>query len=762
MCKNIIITLILTWLFAACAATKFVPEDELLYDGASITFADKQKVRQPKKLTGDLERFARPEQNARLGLWFYNVFHNPQKEKGIGNWISDKLGQPPVLFRMADAQRSRALMENHLHDNGYFGSTVSFDTTTQRRKISVTYRVNSKGQYIIRDVYFPEDSTQLHALIAANQRKSQLKSGQAYRVANIQAERTRLARIANDEGFFRFNEDYIFFFVDTTAGNLQADLFLRVKPPSDSTAHRQYFMNDVIVHPTYNLDQQSPATSPDTLSFQGLHIVDPQQFVKPQTLERAIAQDKGALYSKKLQEQTVNHLLDLGIFKFVNLNYQSFERNDTNYLRRIINLTPALTQDVTTELEASTEATDFLGAAVSGSYTHRNLFGGAERLDTRLSLGMETQLNRQTTSRSFINTLEISAQVSLSFPRFLVPFRLPEVSAYYIPKTRISLNNNFQRRTSFFTINSFQAEYGYEWQVTRYQRHAFTPLNINLVQLLNTSDEFDNILNGNPRLRQSFSNTAIFGLSYEFRYSDQEINTNKDYLFFRGEFESSGNLVSLLATSGQNGESSKLLGTRFSQYVRFDTETRYNIINVGNSLVGRLSIGVGLPYNNSSVMPYVKQFFVGGANSLRAFPIRGVGPGSVPPDTTARGSFFDQTGDMKIETNLEYRFDIVSFLEGAIFADAGNIWQLENVDQDQTPPEAEFDFSNFHKQLAVGTGVGIRFDFSFLLLRLDIAFPLRKPFLPPGDRWLFDEIEPLSGKWRRDNLIYNVAIGYPF
>ncbi len=762
MNRHGIVIIALACLFAACSTTKYVQEDELLYNGTKITFTDSKKIKHKKQLASDLETFARPKKNSKLGLWFYNIFHNPDKEKGIGNWISGKLGDPPVLFQVSDAQRSQALMENYLHDNGYFGSVVTYDTLIQKKKVKISYNVTSEGQYQVRQVYFPEDTTPVTKFIQENIRKSKLKAGQPYRLADIQAERARLARIANNAGFFRFNEDFIYFFVDTTGGSLQTDLYLRIKPPTDTTRHERYYMHNVVVYPSYNLDKEIAPKLQDTIQYEELRIIQQQAFVKPQTLERAIAQDKGDLYAKKLQDQTINHLLDLGIFKFVNLKYQIIEQNDTNYLQRIINLTPSLTQDVTAELEASTEATDFLGSALSGSYVHRNLFRGAERLDTRLSVGMQTQLNRRNTSIPFINTLEFSAQASLSFPRFLVPFRLPEVSAYYVPKTKISISNNFQRRTNFFTINSFQTEFGYEWQMTRYQRHSFTPLNINLVQLLNTSNEFDTILNNNPRLRQSFSNTAILGLQYEFRYTDQEINTFKNYLFFRGAVESSGNLASALASTGQNGESGKFLGTRFSQFIRFDTETRYNILNKGNSLVGRLVIGVGIPYHNSSVMPYIKQFFVGGANSIRAFPIRGLGPGSVPPDTTARASFFDQTGDMKIEANLEYRFDVFSFLEGAVFADAGNIWQLRNVDQDQTPPEAEFDFNNFHKQLAVGTGVGIRFDFSFLLLRLDIAFPLRKPFLPPSNRWLFDELKPLSGKWRRDNLVYNIAIGYPF
>ncbi|MFN7117973.1 MAG: BamA/TamA family outer membrane protein [Saprospiraceae bacterium] len=752
---------IITILLSACGGTKYVPQDEYLYTGANVKFLDSEKVKNKKALSKTLETFTRPEKNSGFKLWVYNTFHNPNKEKGLGNWIAKKLGEPPVLFQTTDMERSQALMENYLHDNGYFGSEVRSDTAAKDKKITVTYNVQSRGQYTVREVYFPSDSTPLNALFADRQRRAQVKAGQAYSLTRIQAERTRLARIAREQGYFRFNEDFIYLFVDTSLSSLQADVYLRVKPPTDSTQHQQYYMDTAYIYPTYDIEEP-PQVYDDTLYYQDLKIIQSEAFINPKTLERSIAQDKGELYEESRQDQTLNHLLDLGIFKFVNVDYATEQRNDTNYLKRYIYLTPGLPQNLTAQLEASTETTNFLGSAISGTYAHRNLFGGAEWLQTRLSAGIETQLGGGNDSIPFINTLEFSAQASLFFPRFVVPFfNIRNTRAYYVPKTRISISDNFQRRTAFFTINSFQLEYAYEWQETRYKSHILTPLNINLIQLLGTSPPFEAILDNNPRLRQSFSNTSIFGLSYQYTYTNQEVNIKRDFGYFRGTVETSGNLSALLAAPSENGEPRRFLGTAFSQYVRFDTDARYNIVNSNNSLVGRLSVGVGIPYNNSQVLPYIKQFFVGGANSIRAFRLRGVGPGATPPDTTQRGGFFDQTGDIKLEANLEYRFGIFSVFKGAVFADAGNIWLLRK-DQLVQEPEAVFNFDTFAEQLAVGTGVGLRLDLTFLLLRLDVAFPVRKPYLPEGERWLFNKIDILDGKWRRDNLVFNIAIGYPF
>lgn len=756
----IILGSILILLLSACGGTKYVPEGQSLYKGATVKFTDSDNVKNKKKLAGELEALARPKKNSGFKLGIYNTFHNPNKEKGLGNFIAKKLGEPPITLQAADVERSRALMENYLHDNGYFGSKVTSDTTSENKEVTVDYFVKSKGQYKIRDVYFPADSTPLNTLISDRKRRSQIKSGQEYSLARIQAERVRLSRIAREHGYFEFNPDYIYYFVDTSLSSLQADVYLRVKPPTDSTRHEQFYMDTVIVYPTYDIEEP-PRVYRDTIYQEDLKIIQKELFVKPKTLKRSIAQDKGELYQESRQDQTLNHLLDLGIFKFVNVDYEEEIRNDTNYLKRYIYLTPALTQDVTAQVELSTETTNFLGSAVSGTYAHRNLFGGAEWLNTRISAGVETQLGGGTDSVSFINTLKFSAQASLFFPRFVVPFfKIRNTRAYYVPKTRISFTDNFQRRTSFFTINSFQFEYAYEWQETRYKSHVLTPLNINLIQLLGTSPEFEDILASNPRLQQSFNNTAILGVNYQYTYTNQEVNTKRDFGYFRGSVETSGNLPSLLA-SGGGEKPPKFLGVAFSQYVRFDTEGRYNIVNKGSSLVGRLGVGVGVPYNNSSILPYIKQFFVGGANSIRSVQIRGIGPGATPPDTITLGGFFDQTGDIKLEANLEYRFNIFSIFKGALFADAGNVWLLKNDKQEQAP-EAIFHFDTFADQIAVGTGVGFRLDLTFLLLRLDIAFPIRKPYLPEGERWIFRNIKPLDGKWRSDNLVYNIAIGYPF
>jgi len=737
-------------LFAACNPTKYLAEDELLYNGATVELDKNAKVNEPKILTGKLRTYARPQTNNAFQLWIYNAFRKPEKEKGLGNLIAKNLGQSPILYNPTDFTRSRALMENHLQDNGYFNSSVRFDTSVQDQKLTVTYTVDSEGQYKIRNVHFPADTTPINQLFSSNQQNTVIKTNRSYQVAALEAERLRLATLARNQGYFQFNPDLIYYFVDTTVNTLQADIYLRV---SNDASLKQYYMDTTFIYPTYNIEVVKSVR--DTVVYRDMKVIQRQEFVKKQPLKRVIAQDKGSLFKENLQDQTINHLLDLGVFKFVNVKYENIERSDTNFLRRHIYLTPALTQDLNGEIEASTETTNFLGSAISGSYTHRNLLKGAEQLTMRLSAGVETQINNP--ELPFINTFELSAQASLYLPRFLVPFRKEKVFTYYIPKTRISISDNFQRRTSFFTINSFLFDFGYEWQTTKYRKHSFKPLTINLVQVLDITSSFDTILMNNIRLQQSFDNIAILGLNYRFTYNDQELNTLKDFLFFQLGAETAGNVVSLVAD-----DNNSLFGTRFSQYAKFDLDARYNILRKNSSLVGRIATGIGIPYGNSRVMPYIKQYFVGGANSVRAFQLRGLGPGSTLPDTAQIVNFFDQTGDIKIEANLEYRFDLFPFVEGAAFVDAGNVWFLRDQDWDERFREAQFKFDNFLSQMAVGTGLGLRLDLEFLLLRLDVAFPIRRPTLPPGNRWVFDQIAFGQKEWRQDNLAFNLAIGYPF
>lgn len=745
--------------FTACNTSQYLQEGEVFYGGATVELENPKHINQEAQIKADLSAIARPVPNTKLfgqrfGVWAYYKFN---KDKAVSKFLRKSFGETPVFYDESLSNRSDLVMENYLHDRGYFNASITYDTSLQDKEIFVKYKIKSKGQYKIGKIELPKDTTRIRNLIYHNQQKTKLESDKYYSVANLQEERFRLSTLAQEQGFYEFSKDYLYYFVDTAAtGQLQTDLFLRIKPPADSSQHEVYHMGKTTIYPEYSLNTRRGFDWSDTIRTEKVTILQNETFVKAKTLERFIAQDEGDLYKKSKQELTVNHLLDLGIFKFVNLKYRLRQEDGKNYLDRYLYLTPSLTKNTSIGLEASNSATYAFGSALTFTYSDRNLFGNAEQFNFSLTGGVETQKGG-----GFINTLDLTAQASLSLPRFLTPFKVSNEVSYFVPQTKINIRNNFQRRINFFTINAFQMQFGYDWKETKYKRHELYPINVNLINVLDQSEEFkNNILQGNRRLQSSFTNGIILGLDYQYTYTNQEVNTPKNFWFSQTGIQTSGNLMSLIKgknTDPITGEETPgtIFNVPYYQFFSIENDTRYNFIFKKTSLISRINIGVGLPYNNSSTLPYLQQFFVGGSNSIRAFNIRELGPGGEPRNLDEDNLFFDQTGDIKLEMNLEYRFDILPafFLEGAVFMDAGNVWLIkENSDQ----PQGLFDFNTFYKEIAVGSGFGIRLDLTFLILRFDLAVPLRDPSLPESNRWRFNNLN------LGQDLNYNIAIGYPF
>jgi len=354
-------------------------------------------------------------------------------------------------------------------------------------------------------------------------------------------------------------------------------------------------------------------------------------------------------------------------------------------------------------------------------------------------------------------------QVEIYFPRFVAPFHINNVSSMYTPKTRISFSYNYLKRVDFFNLRTFQFIYGYKWKEDIKKEHELNPINVSYTSLSKQSPAFTEILAVNPFLKKSYEEQFIAGASYSFVYNEQVIPGKKIHYYFHLSAETSGNAFSLVKSIGGDKASSdnpaRVIGSIYSQYSKLSMDTRgyFNFTNT-NKIALRIFAGIGKPYGNSSTLPYIKQFFSGGPNSIRAFHINTVGPGSYLQNNNNRG-FLQLGGDIKLEANAEYRFSIIRFLKGAVFVDAGNVWLLKSNPANVVSP---FSFSKVMDELAVGAGVGLRVDVSFFILRFDLATPLRKPWLPEGQRLVVNDINIGSSAWRSDNLILNVAIGYPF
>jgi outer membrane protein assembly factor BamA len=599
-----------------------------------------------------------------------------------------------------------------------------------------------------------------------------LKPKQRYDLERMQAEHERIEAQIENFGLYYFDDRYLIFEADSTVGEKQVDLDLRLEPGIPQRAKRIFRLNEVNVYPNYVLSTDTLAKS-TTKVVNGFNYIDNAQKFRPSVITRVINLHKGDIYSREAQDLTLSHLMDLGTFKFVNIKFRDVT-TDSSRLDANIYLTPLKKKSIRAEAQAVSKSNNFVGPGLSLTFTNRNFLKGAELFQLKLNTSYEIQISKRVSGP--LNSFELGLESSLTVPRFISPIRIDYSSRKYLPKTQIKLAFNLQNRVDYFRLNSFNLAYGYNWRETASKTHELFPIDINYVRTDKKSPDFETLLAGNTVLANSFEDQFIVGSRYTYtlntqlnenplqKFEEKKIRVHSFY--FSATADVAGNLLHAIQEKAHRSTEGpfRLLGSPYSQYIRGDVDFRYYWqMDEQNKLATRLVLGTGYAYGNSETLPYIKQFSIGGSNSIRAFPARSVGPGTYDVRSEENeGSavlFIDQRGDIKLEGNVEYRFDIIKSFKGAVFVDAGNIWLLK---EDPDRPGGKFRRSTFLDELAVGTGLGFRFDFSFFVLRVDIAFPLRKPFLPPNERWVIDQIDFGSPSWRSDNLIFNIAIGYPF
>lgn len=768
--------LILVWLACGCSATKRIPEGKKLYTGAKIEYQNPEMVHKPNRTASEIAERVNPQPNSkflgmfRTRLWLYQHIKEPKtkvnkkgetvKKKGIRSLLKYKLGEEPVYLNVDDVQRSELLMEKFLRERGYFGSDITYEIIdTNPNTISVVYYMLSKGRHRIRTINLPPDSTHhIHKIIYDNRDLLDTKEGQMYKLETLTNDRSTIATLVRDSGYYAFTPDYIYYFVDTTVGEQLVDVYFNIEDPDSVSKHKQYFFRKVYIFPAYSVDAPNQGLVGDTSRFRKFIFTYPNErkYIRVSAVGRNLLTIPGERFSQTRHNYSVSKMLDLGVFKFVNIRY---EKVGPDSLDAYIYMTPGNTQTVTAELNASTTTTNFLGIFASLSYVNRNVFRGAEHMSITVSGGIETQLNKDAVS--FINTIELNAKWELSIPRFVVPWKLLNKATQHTPRTRFGVSDGFQSRYQFFSLNSFGANITYDWRRGSEHRHQFSPLFVQRVRTLNTTEAFEDILRENPVLRSSFEDVFIVGLQHIYTFYNPDAKRPlKNYWYLNVDMQLAGNVFYGLGKviSGTKDGQVQLTGVPVAQYFRIENDSRYYfIIHRKTQWVNRFIGGIAIPYGNIETTPYIKQFFSGGSIGMRAYRFRTLGPGAYN-GTNTENTYPDQTGDIKLEWSSEFRHTIYKFLKGAFFVDIGNIWLLN---EDAQRPGGKFS-KNFYKEFAIGTGYGIRLDFTFVIVRLDISIPIRKPELPDGDRWAFDEMRWRQSSWRRDNLIFNIAIGYPF
>jgi outer membrane protein insertion porin family len=749
----------------SCNNTKYLPANESLYVGAEIKVDAPELSKKKRKLIkNQLSPLTRPKPNSsifglRPKLWFYNIGGNPKRKISVRRLIKN-LGEPPVVLSDLNLKKNNQVLQNNIENDGYFRSTVFGEVSIKKRRAKAIYKVTPGPQYTINKVEFDKDSSDLQKAINRTTRRSLLKKNEAFDLDIIKQERARIDNRLKQRGFYFFNEDHLIIDADTTIGNNKVDLYVKKKADMPAAAKRIYRINDVVIYPTFSLNSSAGDTS---RKYGIMHydylVIDSSQFYKPKLFQQAMQFKKGDIYRRNEHNATLNRLINLGIFKFVK---NRFEVAGDTLLDAYYYLTPMPKKSLRTQIGGSTKSNNLTGSQLTVGFTNRNTFRGGEILTVDATAGAEVQVSGQ--FRGF-NTYRLGAEANLAIPRFVIPFVNINPRGGFVPRTNILLGYDWLNRQKLYTLNSFRGGYGYIWKESAQKEHTFYPISIQYVQPVNVTQLYLDSLNNNPTLQKIIDTQFVLGANYNYLFNQLTGRVPDNAFYFNGLVDVSGNIAGLIKRNViKDGDTARLFGAPFSQYVKVETDFRY-YRKLGNDNVwaNRIIIGAGIPYGNSRELPFIKQFFVGGNNSLRAFRSRSLGPGTYRAPgldgVDAKQSFVpDQTGDVKLELNTELRFKIFKPVFGALFVDAGNIWLYnDNVNK----PGAKFSGS-FLKELAAGTGLGVRVDISVLVLRLDLAFPIRKPWLEESQRWVIDDIKFGDSQWRKENLIFNLAIGYPF
>lgn len=760
--KNKLLYLILLVLASSCSNTKYLPKGDLLYTGGTVTVEDSLMTRSERKaLEKEFKTLLRPRPNKKIlglrpKLYFYNLAGKPKKDKGFRHWLRTKVGEPPVLYSQVDLQYNANVLQSYAENRGYYKARTASDSTRRGKHASAEYIVRPGKQYKIRNVIFPDDSSKLSKTIARTQRRSLLKPGEGYDLANIKNERERIDARLKEKGFYFFNPDYLLIKVDSTVGKYEVDLRLTVKPETPARAKEIYTINKITVFPNYSIKTDTIAYQPtDVVRHNDFTIIDSAHTYRPRVFDRTLLFQRGDTYNRKDHNLSLNRLINMGTFKFVKNEFKVSDSVD-HALDAYYYLTPLPKKSIRVELLGKTNSANYTGSELNINWSHRNAFRSAELLSISAFGGMEFQVSGQNKG---YNVYRVGSEANLIWPRFITPFRVRSASEF-VPRTKLTVGYEFQKRIKLYALNSFKASFGYLWKEDIRKEHEFNVTQINFVSPNGVTDLYREQIaqDQTGTLAKVIDKQLIFGPNYSFTLTNTMRKRKRHTFYYKGSLDVAGTFAGLLSGANvKQGDTVKVFDVAFSQFAKMEHDFRHYVRLGDNAqLASRIIVGVGYPYGNSSELPFIKQFFIGGTNSIRAFRARSIGPGTWK-DTTS--TFLpDESADLKLEFNTELRGRLFSIVHGAVFVDAGNIWLMN---KNPSKPGAEFS-GKFLSQLAVGTGVGLRFDLSFLVLRTDLAFPLRKPYLPDGEQWVLDGINFGSGSWRKENLVFNLAIGYPF
>lgn len=745
---------------ASCSTTRRIPDDEILYTGVKgITIAPSDSMKVPAAMASSIKSAVDVAPNNYwklvgwrypfpLGLWVYNNWPNPKS--GFRHWLYEKLVEEPVLVSDVRPEVRTHMIEQILDNNGYFRGTATYSLVQgkNRKKAKIHYDVVPGPGYPIRDITLLPDTTALGALIDSLARKDSYLTAvrPRYSTDSLSVARTRITNSLRNRGYYFFRPEFIEYLADSIANPGEIELKMMLASNTPKFALNPYTTGKVTVH----IARNQGGGTPDTVEMKRATLIQ----MMPSRLRRKLIDENvtfrpGRRFSVRNMDRTQANLARLGIFNTINIEAYP----DTNDLAaRKLNVDVFATFDApletSLEVNASSKSNSYIGPGLTFGVTNKNIFGGGEQLSVKLTGTYEWQTGHG--RRSIFNSYEVGLTGSLAFPRLLAPKFIPR-SRYNLNWTRFQLNADLLNRPHYFKMAQFNASVNYDWRLRRYVSNTLTLFKLTYTNLMHTTHDFDSIMAANPAVAQSFMSQFIPQMAYTYVY-DRAFGRDNT-LNWQFTVQEAGNVFwAIYRACGKNGRKD-LFGTPFSQFVKGQTQLVWGRrLGGDNWLVSRVAVGAAHAYGNSTQVPYSEQFYVGGANSIRAFTVRSIGPGSYKAPPGQPEDYFDRTGTFKFEANVEYRFPIFGPLHGALFVDTGNVWLLKD---DPMRPGGTLRGKTFFRDLALGTGVGLRFDISMLVIRGDLGIGIHAPY-DTGKSGYYNMKS--FGK----SLAFHLAIGYPF
>ena len=768
----VMILMIMTLLSSSCSSTKHVPQGKMLLDNVKINIADPH----PEVKSSQLSNYLRQNANHRvlgglkLQLAFYNL-SGRDSTKWINRWLQ-RVGTPPVIYDSTLTMASAEQLHTALSNKGFINNAVTYrvDADTVKRKVRVNYDVTLGEPYYIRSITYDIPDAELNRIIMADSSHFSVRAGNLLDYTHLDEWRQEITEHLRNEGYYAFNKEYITFMADTAAGSKAVDLTLNTRNPYHNdrlpfyTEHEPFYIRDVVYVTNYDpMTMRDNLWGIDTVVINGgvKVIEDEERYLRPSVIDECNYIEPGSRYNAEAITRTYRALGRLNIIKQINIDVRPVgEVDGLLMVDAYVFLQPDKSQTVSASLEGTNSEGD-LGFGVGLDYRHRNLFKGSEVFSAKGKVSYES-LSGNLSGLINNNYSEYSTELDLTFPKFKAPFLSRSFKRKIQASTIFTLNFDYQARPEY---NRVIAGGGWRYQWTERSRrlaHTLTLVDLSVISVPKMSQQFlDRITN--PLLLESYRDHLIMRMGYNFyRTNKAEMSVRQMGMFQRNVFtiranaETAGNLLyglsHLTKQKTDDDGTYRALGIRYSQYVKADADfalTHY--FDRRQSIAFHVGAGIALPYGNSDVLPFEKRFYSGGANSVRGWGVRTLGPGSYNSIDSV-SNFFSQCGDIRFDLNLEYRAKLFWVVELGLFIDAGNIWTIKEYDDQQG---GVFKFNKFYEQIAASYGAGIRLDFKYFLVRVDMGMKAHNP-ASGQEHW------PLfHPRFKRDSE-FHFSVGYPF